>query len=201
MKKSKRFILMLFSVVIIAACATVPTYSWLTSQSETVVNTFAGGAISIILDEAQVDTSGKKIEGGRRVTCNSYKYVAGSVLDKDPAPTVLKGSIECYVFLCVENGLNDLFSLNIDTESWIKVSEKDEKTLYIYYTAVDAESSDEDIMLNPLFTQVTVSEDLTADDIAALGERSLNVTAYAVQTDVLTQETAAEIAASQFMMN
>ena len=114
---------------------------------------------------------------------------------------MLKGSIECYVFLCVENGLNDLFSLNIDTESWIKVSEKDEKTLYIYYTAVDAESSDEDIMLNPLFTQVTVSEDLTADDIAALGERSLNVTAYAVQTDVLTQETAAEIAASQFMMN
>lgn len=198
MKRSKKFLAAFLSVIIIAATLTASTYSWLSSQSDTVVNTFAGGAISITLDEAQVDTSGKKIDSGRRVISNSYKYAAGSVLDKDPTPTVLKGSIPCYVFLCVENELSDLFSMNFDNSSWIKTAESDNKELFIYYTTVDAENSDEDIKLNPIFTQVTVSENLTSDDAAALGEKTLNVTAYAVQTEALAQDEASALAAAQF---
>lgn len=201
MKRSKKFLAAFLSVIIIAATLTASTYSWLSSQSDTVVNTFAGGAISITLDEAQVDTSGKKIDGGQRVISNSYKYAAGSILDKDPTPTVLKGSIPCYVFLCVENELGDLFSMNFDNSSWIKTAESDNKELFIYYTTVDAENSDEDIKLNPIFTQVTVSENLTSDDTAALGEKTLNVTAYAVQTEALTQDEASALAAAQFEMS
>lgn len=201
MKRSKKFLAAFLSVIIIAATLTASTYSWLSAQSDTVVNTFAGGAISITLDEAQVDTSGKKIDGGQRVISNSYKYAAGSVLDKDPTPTVLKGSIPCYVFLCVENELGDLFSMNFDNSSWIKADESDNKELFIYYTTVDAENSDEDIKLNPIFTQVTVSENLTSDDAAALGEKTLNVTAYAVQTEALTQDEASALAAAQFEMS
>lgn len=198
MKKSKRFLAALLSAIVTAALLAAPTYSWLSSQSESVVNTFAGGAISVVLDEAQVDTSGKKIDGGQRVISNSYKYAAGSVLDKDPTPTILKGSIPCYVFLCLKNELNDLFSMNIDNTSWIKVSETADKELFIYHTTVDAENADKDIMLNPLFTQVTVSEELTAEDVSALGERTLNVTAYAVQAEALSQEEAIELAVAQF---
>lgn len=201
MKRSKKFLAAFLSVIIIAVALTASTYSWLSAQSDTVVNTFAGGAISITLDEAQVDTSGKKIDGGQRVISNNYKYAAGSVLDKDPTPTVLKGSIPCYVFLCVENELGDLFSMNFDNSSWIKTAESDNKELFIYYTTVDAENSDEDIKLNPIFTQVTVSENLTSDDAAALGEKKLNVTAYAVQTEALTQDEASALAAAQFEMS
>lgn len=198
MRKSKNFLVLMLSFVLIAVTFVSPTYSWLSAKSERVVNTFAGGAISIILDEAPVDTDGKEIEGNR-VTSNNYKYVAGAVLDKDPTPTVLKGSDSCYVFLCVENELNDLFSLNIDTQSWIKVSEAEGKTLYIYSTSVDASEAEEDVVLNPIFTKVTVSDDLTADDIEALGEKTLCVTAYAVQTEALSSAEAIDLAAAQFM--
>lgn len=201
MKKSKKFLAAFMAVVMIAACIAAPTYSWLSSRSEQVVNTFAGGAITVTVDEAQVDTDGKKIDGGERVVANSYKYAAGSVLDKDPTPTILKGSVECYVFLCVENQLDDLFSMNINTADWTKVSEENGKAIYIYKETVDAENADEDITLTPIFTQVTVSKELTQDDVARLGEKNVNVTAYAIQTEALTQEEAINEACRQFFTN
>lgn len=201
MKKSKKFLTAFMALVMIAACIAAPTYSWLSSRSEQVVNTFAGGAITVTVDEAQVDTDGKKIDGGERVVANSYKYAAGSVLDKDPTPTVLKGSVECYVFLCVENELDDLFSMNINTADWTKVSEENGKAIYIYKETVDAENADEDITLTPIFTQVTVSKELTQDDVARLGEKNVNVTAYAIQTEALTQEEAINEACGQFFTN
>lgn len=201
MKKSKKFLAAFMAVVMIAACIAAPTYSWLSSRSEQVVNTFAGGAITVTVDEAQVDTDGKKIDGGERVVANSYKYAAGSVLDKDPTPTVLKGSVECYVFLCVENELDDLFSMDINTADWTKVSEENGKAIYIYKETVDAENADEDITLTPIFTQVTVSKELTQDDVARLGEKNVNVTAYAIQTEALTQDEAISEACGQFFTN
>lgn len=201
MKKSKKFLAAFMAVIIIAACIAAPTYSWLSSRSEQVVNTFAGGAITVTVDEAQVDTDGKKIDGGERVVANSYKYAAGSVLDKDPTPTILKGSVECYVFLCVENQLDDLFSMDINTADWTKVSEENGKAIYIYKETVDAENADEDITLSPIFTQVTVSKELTQDDVSRLGEKNVNVTAYAIQTEALTQEEAVNEACGQFFTN
>lgn len=201
MKKSKKFLTAFLAVIVIAACIAAPTYSWLSSRSEQVVNTFAGGAITVTLDEAQVDTDGKKIDGGERVIANSYKYAAGSVLDKDPTPTILKGSVECYVFLCVENELDDLFSMNINIADWTEVSAEQGKTIYIYKETVNAENFDENITLSPIFTQVTVSKELTQDDVARLGEKTVNVTAYTIQAEALTQEEAISEACGQFFNN
>ena len=201
MKKSKKFLVSFLAVIVIAASLAAPTYSWLSSKSEKVVNTFAGGVITVTVDEAQVDTNGKRIEGGERVIANSYKYAAGAVLDKDPTPTVLKGSVPCYVFLCVDNELNNLFSMNINTDDWSAVAEEDSKTIYIYKETVDAEHSAEDIMLSPILTQVTVSKELTQDDVAKLGEKKLSVTAYAIQTEALSQQEAITEACGQFFTN
>lgn len=198
MKRSKKFLAFLISVALVAAISMMPTLSWLSDKSDKVVNTFAGGAISIVLDEAPVDASGHEIEGDR-VTSNSYKYVAGATLDKDPTPTVLKGSDSCYVFICVENELNDLFTLNIDTDSWKQVAQSDGDTLYIYANSVDASESPQDVVLNPVFTQVKVSEDLTQQDVQSLGERTLNVTAYAVQTAELASADAIDLAVAEFL--
>lgn len=198
MRKSKNYLIAILMVVVIAVCTITPTFSWLSSKSENVVNTFAGGAISIVLDESPVDAKGHKIDGAR-VNTNSYKYVPGAELDKDPRPTVLKGSEPCYVFICVENELSDKFSLNIDTKSWNEVKKSDNKTLYIYKESVDALESKEDIILEPIFTKVFVSEELTAEDIEKLGERTLKATAYAVQTESMTEENATELAIAEFM--
>lgn len=198
MKRSKKFFALIISLALIAAISATPTLSWLSDKSERVVNTFAGGAISIVLDEAPVDAQGNRIEGDR-VTRNSYKYVAGVTLDKDPTPTVLKGSESCYVFILVENELNELFSLNIDMQSWKQIAQSGDSTLYIYSSSVDASKSAEDIVLNPIFTEVSVSEKLTQQDIQNLGERTLNTTAYAVQTAELTSAQATDLAVSELM--
>lgn len=201
MRKSQKLMLASLLLAVIAIFTVAPTLSWLSSTSTPVVNTFAGGAISIKLDEALVGTDGKAIKGenARRVTSNSYKYVAGTVLDKDPTPTVLKGSEECYVFLFVENGLTDKFTINYDTVSWLKVAESKEKTIYVYSKKVNASGSSSDIVLDPIFTTITVSPDLTAEDIAKMGERTLSVTAYAVQTNSLTVQAAVDLAVEQFL--
>lgn len=201
MRKSQKLLLTSILLALVAVLTVTPTLSWLSSTSAPVVNTFAGGAISIVLDEALVDTDGNALTGddAQRVTSNSYKYVAGAVLDKDPTPTVLKGSEECYVFLCVENELGEKFTMNYDTTSWLKVAEADGTSVYVYHARVDASEAEADVVLNPIFTTVTVSDDLTAEDIEALGERTLSVTAFAVQTTSLSDEAAINIAVKQFL--
>lgn len=201
MRKSQKILITSILLAVIALVSVPSTMSWLSYTSSPVVNTFAGGAISVTLDEAKVDADGKAITGSdaQRVTENSYKYVPGAVLDKDPTTTVLKGSEECYVFLCVDNQLNDKFSANYDTKSWLEVASADGKTLYAYKATVDAEKSENDIALEPIFTTITVSDTLTAEDIEKLGSKTLTVTAYAVQTDSLDSKSAIDLAVAEFL--
>ena len=200
-KHKKKWILARSLLAALLVVTVIPTYSWLFSQSDPVVNTFAGGTIKIKLDEAKVDKDGKKLTGeeAERVTANSYKYVAGAVLDKDPTVSVIKGSEECYVFVCVENQLTDKFTIDLDTEPWIKVAADGEKTVYAYKEKVDAREAEDDVNLPAVFTTVTVSEDLTAEDVEALGEKKLNVTAYAVQTGSLKSDAAIDMAVLNFL--
>lgn len=198
MRKSQKLMLTSLLLAVIMVITVMPTLSWLSSTSDPVVNTFAGGMISIKLDEAKVDANGKAIAGAERVKENRYKYVAGAVLDKDPTPAVLKGSEECYVFLLVENNLNDKFEINYDTESWKETAKSGNKTIYAYKTKVNAYESDADISLEPIFTTVTISQQLSEKDIEDLGERTLSVTAFAVQTANINAETASKLVAEQF---
>lgn len=201
MSKSKKIMLTAILLAVIAMVSVPSTMSWLSYKSSPVVNTFAGGSISIKVDESKVDADGHIItgEGAERVNGNSYKYVAGAVYDKDPTATVLKGSEECYVFLCVENQLSDKFTANYDTKSWLKVGESGDKAVYAYKATVDAENSDGDIVLEPIFRTITVSENLTSEDVKELGEKKLTVTAFAVQTDSLSSNAAVDLAVAEFL--
>lgn len=200
MRKSRKLLITALLLTVIAVTAIVPTLSWLSSKSQPVVNTFAGGAITIQIDEAPVNPAGKKIDGAR-VSNNTYKYTAGAVLDKDPTPKVIKGSDACYVFVCVDNQLTDKFTMNYNTDSWKKVATDGAKTLYAYSSTVDASAADADVVLAPVFTTVTVSTDLTAEDVTALGEKTVSVTAYAVQTASLTSKAAIDLAVKAFELN
>ena len=172
------------------------TYSYLTASSETVVNTFAGGAISLTLDEAKVDTDGNPLEDEPRVQENSYKVLPGATLFKDPTVTVLEGSEVCYVFLYVENPLDEEYFTLDYSEDWIKVASTGTKTLYVYQTTVDA--SDGDVTLSPIFTTITVSSELTSEQIEEMGEVQIKVQAYAVQAQGVDSETAIQMATAYF---
>lgn len=201
MRKSQKAVIVSLLLAVIAAMTISPTLSWLSDTSDSVVNTFAGGAISIKLDEALVDPNGKTVEGdsAQRVLENSYKYIPGAVLDKDPTVTVLKGSEECYVFMCVDNELNDLFTINYDTTSWLKVASNGNKTVYIYNSSINALMTDNDVVLNPIFTTITVSQDLTSQDVEEIGQKTVTATAYAVQAANIDRDEAINLAIEQFL--
>ena len=201
MKKFRKLTLISLVALLAVALLAAPTLSWLFTTSEEVVNTFEGGDISVKLDEAKVDENGVAITTEDRVTANDYKFVAGSELDKDPTPTVLKGSVLSYIFICVDNANDDIFSLNIDTRNWLEVASKDGKTLYVYHEKVDAE--DEDVTLEPIFTKVKVSEDLTLDDLKALKQTAekqfIKAQVYAIQAEVIEKDVAIDNAVERFI--
>lgn len=183
------------AIAVLLLGATQITYSYLTASSDTVVNTFAGGAISIKLDEALVDTDGNPV-GSTRVIANSYEITPGASYTKDPTITVLAGSEDAYIFIYVDNALpEEYFSLNY-SDSWVAVATTGTKTLYVYQSVVT--STDEDITLDPIFTTVTVSTDITSEQIEALGEVQLTIQSYAVQAEGVDQETAIEMAVAFF---
>ena len=66
-------------------------------------------------------------------------------------------------------------------------------------TVLKGSESETDVVLPPVFTTVTVSEELTSEDIETLGERTICVTAYAVQTHSLTEKDAIALAVTQFL--
>lgn len=164
------------------------TIAYLHDTSGPVTNTFAGGAITIILNEAKVDVSGKAPDGTNRVTENNYSFLSETVVDKDPTVTVLSGSEDCYVFIIIENELPDSFAINYnvsasggsDTEYWTKVAKSGNKTVYAYSEKV--ENISKDTALEPLFTKVTMPA-LTSDEIRQLGTKTIILNSYAVQTD------------------
>ncbi len=197
MTKKNRLKLSLGMLLIISLVTVAPTLSLLSASSDPVVNYFSGGDIALKLDEAPVDISGKAIDGDR-VQENRYKYMAGAVLDKDPTVTILQGSEDCYVYVCIENQLpSNLFAINVDEESWILVASAGDYCVYRYATVV--EYSDSDQVLNPVFTTVTVSTALTPEDVTELGTRTITVTAFAVQYAALSKTTADQLALDYFL--
>lgn len=204
MKKKYSLIALAVVCALLVAILVTPTISWLFSSTETVVNTFEGGKISAKIDEAKVDEEGHIMQDEPRVTENHYKFLPGSVLDKDPTMTILKGSISSYAFVMVENTatITDsdpaeyIFTLDI-SDSWLKVAEKDGKTVYAYKN-ITAEATDDDIVLDPVFTKVTVSKDLTSADFDAAVEQNINVKAFAIQADNIEKNEAIDNAIAEF---
>ena len=61
MRKSQKLMLISLLIAVIATIVIVPSLSWLSSVSKPVVNTFSGGAISILLDEAKLIQKEKQL--------------------------------------------------------------------------------------------------------------------------------------------
>ena len=206
MKNMKRILVTLVAAVLLMAVTVAGTLAWLTSTSAPVNNTFVVGDVKIELDETTVTYN--KAENywkssGDRTNENTYKILPGVQIDKDPTVYVLANSEDCYVRTIV----SVTYSKEADTwfaekkidpltwvtwnNSWIKpaapykVEETETTVTRLYevrYNAIVA-LNEQDTPLAPVFTKITIPEDLSNTDIALLANFKVDVIAHAIQSD------------------
>lgn len=182
---AKKIVTAGLALVMVAGISVAGTLAYLTS-SDSVKNTFTVGKVAITLDEAPVDANGQETTGAR-VKTNEYKLMPGHEYDKDPTVHFKAGSEASYLFVKVENNIAGAESTeegykNIATQitenEWTPLAGEEG----VYYQEVAANTSDEDIDY-PVFEGFTVSGDLTNDGLAAFNNKTVTVTAYAIQAD------------------
>ena len=194
MKNSKKRIAILIVLALVYGLAIGGTIAYLTAQSDPVTNTFTVGAIEIILQEHDDGTSTGDVldEGEGR---DGIKVIPGATVAKDPFVTVLEGSEKCYVYVKVVNNLvvgdENVSELTVG-EGWSVVDSSDDDgvvtTLYVYDDVVDA--ADDDVVLDPVFTAVTIDGDVSSEGLEDLNGKTIVVTAYAHQSENTDSDTA-----------
>ena len=179
--KTKALALALCAVLLVVSTVFV-TMAYLTSKTDVVTNTFTVGKVTITLDEAEVDLMGVK-DGDARVKANVYKLIPGHTYIKDPTIHVAGDSENCWLFVKVENGLEDIIDAKtiedqMNDNGWSLVA--DETNIYAYEEIATAKTGDYKVFDNfKLKGDAVVSSYATADNEDSV----INVTAYAIQAD------------------
>lgn len=175
--------LIIAAAMILAVCLGIGgTLAYLFVTSNTVTNTFAYGDINIELKENKLvngELTTEEVEANE-----NYKVIPGVTEKKNPFVRIKANSVECYVYVTVENNLKidgDVVGIiDIDTAKWKEVATDGNKTLYRYVDTVKPSAADQTL---PVFTKVTYdSQKILKTNISSLGGKEIIVTAYAYQT-------------------
>ena len=198
MKKTSKALLLGLCALLLVGASVLGTMAYLT-DTKSVENTFNVGKVEITLDEAKVDTTGKKVSPEVRQTSNEYHLFPGVTYDKDPTVHVKVGSEKCYVFVKVENeilNIEEKTNTNLKGETvesiaaqmgknnWVAITEgsnvfvhkKSDGTLDI----VDAKTEQQDL---EVFNKFTVDKTQDGATLTPYKNAKIKVTAYAVQAD------------------
>lgn len=186
---------------LIAITSTIITFALLTYETDTLVNTFTVGQVSLKLDETDVDETGTPIEGADRVTGNEYKLIPGKSYVKDPTMTVLSGSEASYVRILVtitkakeikevfgDDFLPENYVTGWDKTKWVSTSIKENEDNSItyefrYHEVVTGyvDTKKEDVVLTPLFTNFTALGELTNEDLKKIEGFEIKVVGHGIQ--------------------
>lgn len=182
---AKKIVAIVLVAVLVFGCGVGTTLAWLIDQTNTVTNTFAVGNITIDLQE----TVGTEVKSAKteNVVNNNFKIVPGASQEKDPVVIVRKDSEKCYVYVCVVNNLvvngTTVGTLNIDSTKWTEIGTDGNKIVYRYFEVVDAEVAEKEL---PVFTTVSYANTITAADMTNLENATIVVSAYAHQSENVT---------------
>ena len=204
MRKLRILIMALCAVATIAA-SVMGTLSYLT-DSEQAVNTFTVGNVDIILDETDVDTDGRPIDGNPRVKGNEYHLIPAGVYVKDPTVTVKKGSEEAYIRMLVT--ISDISDIKAVLGDWlpenyvegynnniwkcVNIKDNGDDTVtyeFRYYKGIDKASAD--IVLEPLFEKIKVPVEIDGKGLSKIQEMKITVIGNAIQKAGFENEDAA----------
>ena len=192
----KRTVALLLALVLVIGVAAGGTIAWLTANSEQVTNTFTASDLELTIAEKTnaKDDNNNDIWRGT--------VVPGGEQEKDPTLTVVKGSVECYVYVLVENtmksGTTTYVTYNINTDNWMGLCTVGDKVLYRYKTTVDAGSAAQAL---PVFTKVSYSGDITKDNIDTISAGTITVQGYAHHAVNTTQAVADAAAIGYFKLS
>lgn len=202
MKKLK-VLLTLVCAVLLVAVSVMSTMAYLTSTAE-VKNTFTVGNVSIKLDEAPVDADGKATNGDR-VNENTYKLLPGHEYTKDPIVHVVSNSEDCYLFvkvvneiIAIEDSTNTVAS-QMTAKGWKAVD--GQTGLYVYVGTTDGATEPLAVEAGSnitVFEKIKVAGTVDNETLAGYANKTITVTAYAVQKDGFEGKTASEIWTATF---
>lgn len=179
--RSKALLLALCAVVLVVATV-FGTMAYLTSTDE-VKNTFTVGNVAITLDETDVDDSTLNTE---RDKANSYKLLPGHKYTKDPIIHVGATSEDCYLFVKVDNQIADIEATDatvasqMDEKGWGTVDGAPGVYVYTQNSAPAVVEGDRDVTV---FDNFTISGNVDNARLAAYKNKTITVTAYAIQAD------------------
>jgi len=199
MKLKQRVLIACLSLI--AITSTIITFALLTFKTDTIVNTFTVGEVSLKLDETDVDENGIPIPNADRVTGNEYKLIPGKTYVKDPTLTVLSGSEPSYVRLLVTitkaKEIKEVFGSDFlpenyvtgwDKNKWISTSIKENQDNSItyefrYFEPVSGKVNDQkqDVVLTALFNSFTVPTKLTGEDLKKIKDFEIKVVGHGIQ--------------------
>lgn len=203
--KSKALLLALCAVLLVAA-SVLGTLAYLTSQAE-VTNTFTVGSVTITLDEQNIDgkdAEGEDNSGVIRDKANSYKLLPGHSYIKDPIIHVDPTSENCYLFVKVVDEIAviedaETVATQMANNGWAAVDGV--ANTYVYIGTDEgasvplAVSGGSNI---PVFATFKIKGSVTNTELANYKDKTITVTAYAVQMDGFEGKTAAEIWSTAF---
>lgn len=185
--KTKALVLALCAVLLVVTTVFV-TMAFLTSE-DSVQNTFTVGEVTISLDELDVDDSDNDGSTTDRDKANEYKLIPGKTYTKDPTIHVGAKSEDCYLFVKVENGLenaeadgNTTIAAQMTANGWSLVD--GETNIYVYNQIV---SKNTDVVV---FSSFTIDGETV---VANFKDAKINVTAYAIQAEGFENTAKADI--------
>ena len=175
----KKIFVIVVSILSICSFVIGTSVAWLSSTTDTVVNTFTYGDINIKIEET--DTK----DNDNNEFTNEYKMLPGNKITKDPKITVLANSEDSYLFVEIKESENFKNFMKYElVEGWTLV----EGTENVYVREVTKSDKDQEFFVLKDNT-VTVLESVTKamlNDLDKDGQTNyptLSFTAYAVQRD------------------
>lgn len=188
--KSKALLLTLCAVLLVTA-SMLGTMAYLT-DNKTVTNTFTVGQVQITLDEEDTDNS---TPGADRDKANAYHLLPGHTYTKDPIVHVNSTSEDCYLFVKVANEIAEIegettVAAQMAAKGWVAV---DGVTGVYVYTQSNAPAVVEGDSNVTVFDNFTISGTVDNATLATYNNKTITVTAYAIQADGFEGKSAKEI--------
>lgn len=189
--KSKALLLSLCAVLLVTA-SVLGTMAYLTSTDQ-VVNTFTVGNVAITLDEADVDNSTPGEND--RDKANAYKLMPGHTYTKDPIVHVDSTSENCYLFVKVANEITAIegettVAAQMTAKGWGAVDGVPGVYVYTQNNAPAVVTGGSNVTV---FENFTISGTVDNATLAAYNNKTITVTAYAIQADGFEGKTASQI--------
>ena len=180
MKNAKKILVLLLCAIALVVASVAGTVAYLTANDQA-TNTFAVGNVEIELKEFEVNQqTGVKTEVETDGLVD-LELVPGRTIQKNPFIIVGANSEPCWLFVKIENNLGDAVTITGLT-GWTPIEGHD--GYYQYNTAANAGDK------VTVFEYITVAAGKTYAELNGIDEKNIVITAYAVQSEGVSQQDA-----------